>query len=62
MERNNYSYAAHNVVFLKKKAFTRGYIFQLTNYEHKGVSESIDSDDRNFSSLNILPLKKNQFF
>ena len=54
MERNNYSYAAHNGVFLKKKAFTRGYIFQLTNYEHKGVSESIDSDDRNFSSAGLV--------
>ena len=37
-----------------KKAFTRGYIFQLTNYEHKGVSESIDSDDRNFSSAGLV--------
>ena len=29
------------------------YIFQLTNYEHKGASESIDFDDTNFSSVGL---------
>ena len=33
------------------KSFTKRYIFQLTKCENKGVSESIDSDDRNFSSV-----------
>ena len=32
----------------------RIYIFQLTKYEHKGVSGSIDSDDRNFSSAGLV--------
>ena len=36
------------MVFFK---VTEKYIFQLTKSEHKGVSESIDSDNRNFSSL-----------
>ena len=30
------------------KSLTKKYIFQLTNCEHKGVSESIDSEDRSF--------------
>ena len=33
------------------KSVTKRYIFQLTKCEHKGISESIDSDDRNFSSV-----------
>ena len=36
------------------KLLTRRYIFQLAKYEHKGVSESIDSDDRNFSFVGLL--------
>ena len=36
--------------FFKKKSIH----FQLTNYEHKGVSENIDSDDRNFSSAGLV--------
>ena len=47
-EWNNYSYATHNGVL---KSPTKRYIFQLTKCEHKGVSESIDSDDRNFSTV-----------
>ena len=31
------------------KLLTRRYIFKLTKHEHEGVSESNDSDDRNFS-------------
>ena len=27
------------------------YIFQLTKYEHKDVRESIESDDKNLSSI-----------
>ena len=34
-----------------KKSLTKRYIFQFTKYENKGVSESIDSDNRNFSSV-----------
>ena len=30
------------------KSLTKKYIFQLTNCEHKGFSESIDSEDRSF--------------
>ena len=33
------------------KSFTKSYTFQLTNCEHIGVSKSIDSDDRDFSSV-----------
>ena len=33
------------------KSLTKRYIFQLTKCEHKGVRESIDSDDRKFSSV-----------
>ena len=33
------------------KSLTKRYILQSTKCEHKGVSESIDSDDRNFSSV-----------
>ena len=33
------------------KSFTERYIFQLTKSEHKGVSESIASDERNFFSV-----------
>ena len=33
------------------KLLTRRYIFQLTKYEHDGVSESIDFDDTKFSSV-----------
>ena len=50
MEWNNYSFAAHNDDFFYT-LLTRRYIFQLTKYEHEGVSESIDSDNRNFFSL-----------
>ena len=27
------------------------YIFELTKYEHKGIRESIDFDDKNLSSI-----------
>ena len=27
------------------------YIFQLTKYEHKDVRESVESDDKNLSSI-----------
>ena len=33
------------------KLFTRRCIFQLTKYEHKGVSESTEFDDTSFSSV-----------
>ena len=33
------------------KSLAKRYIFQLRKCEHKGVSKSIDSDDRNFSSV-----------
>ena len=33
------------------KSLNKRYVFQLTEFEHKGVSESMDSDDRNFSSV-----------
>ena len=39
------------------KSLTWRYIFQLTMCKHKGDSKSIDSDDRNFSSV-----KPQQFF
>ena len=35
------------------KLHIRRYIFQLKKYEHKGVTENIDSDDRNFSSIGL---------
>ena len=46
------------MVFLNSR--TKRYIFQLTKCEHKGISESIDSDDRNFSS--VKPQQIFQFF
>ena len=30
---------------------TRRYIFPFTKYEHKDISESVDFDDRRFSSM-----------
>ena len=47
------------------KSLTKRYIFQLTKCEHKGVSESINSDDRNFSSVmpqQIFQLFKREYF
>ena len=46
------------------KSLTKRYIFRLTKCEHKDVSESIDSDDRNFSwSLNkFLNIFKPEYF
>ena len=38
------------------KLLTRWYIFQLTKYELESVSESIDSDDRNFSFTGLAEL------
>ena len=35
------------------KLLSRRYIFQLTKYEHKGVSESTDFDYTNFSSVGL---------
>ena len=35
------------------KLLSRGYIFQLTKYEHQGVSQRIDSDNTNFSSVDL---------
>ena len=35
------------------KLLTRRYIFLVMHYEHKGVSESIEFDDRNFSSVGL---------
>ena len=29
------------------------YIFQFTKYENKGASDNIDSDDTNFSSVDL---------
>ena len=53
-EWNNYSYAAHKDDFFKGELLTRRYkMFQLTKYEHEGVSKSIDSEDRNFSSFGL---------
>ena len=37
------------VIFLQ--VTQKGYIFQLTKYEHKDVRESIDSDDTDLSSI-----------
>ena len=45
-------------VFLK--SFSKRYIFQLTKYEHKDVNESIDFNDRKFSSMK--PQQNFQFF
>ena len=42
------------------KTLTKSFIFQLTKCEHKGVSESIDSDERDFSS--VKPQQIFQFF
>ena len=53
-EWNNYSYAAHKGRFFKKKLITRMHIFQLMKYKHKGVSDSINFDDTNFSSVGLL--------
>ena len=39
------------------KSLTKKYIFQLTKCEHKGVSESIDSEDRSFPARDL-----NSFF
>ena len=50
VEWNNCAYAARNGMLH----------FQLTKCEHKGVSEGIDSDDRNFS--NVKPQKIFHFF
>ena len=36
------------------KLLTRRYIFKLTMYEHEGVSENNDSDDRNFFFLLLI--------
>ena len=33
------------------KSLTKKYIFQLTKSEHYGTSKTIDSGDRNFSSV-----------
>ena len=55
MEWNNYSFAAHNDDFFYT-LLTRRYIFQLTKYEHEGVSESIDSDNRNFFFIGLAEL------
>ena len=33
------------------KLLTKKYIVQFTKYEHKGVSEGTDFNDRNFSSV-----------
>ena len=41
----NFSYGAHNGVLFKS-------LFQVTKCEHKGVSKSIDSEDRTFSNVN----------
>ena len=49
---SNYFCAAHKGDF-SYKLLTRKYIFQLTRYEHKGISESTDFDDTNFSSAGI---------
>ena len=38
------------------KLLTRRYIFKLTKHEHEGVSESNDSDDRNFSFAGLAEL------
>ena len=38
------------------KLLTRRYTFQLTKYKHESVSESIDSDDRNFSFVVLTEL------
>ena len=53
-EWNNYSYAAHYGAFLSHP------IFRLTKCEHKGVNQSMDFDDRNFSS--VKPQRIFQFF
>ena len=42
------------VIFYKLP--TRRYIFKLTKYDHEDVSESIDSDDRNFSFVGLAEL------
>ena len=42
------------------KSLTKRYIFQLTKCERKGVSENIDSDNRNFFS--VKPQKIVQLF
>ena len=46
-EWNNHFCAAHKRNFFTSKQV----IFQLTNYERKDVHESIDSDDKNLSSI-----------
>ena len=38
------------------KLLTRRYIFKLTKHEHEAVSESNDSDDRNFSFVGLAEL------
>ena len=42
------------VIFYKLP--TRRYIFKLTKYDHKEVSESIDSDDKIFSFVGLAEL------
>ena len=38
------------------ESLTKRYIFQLTKYEHEGVNENIDSDDKNFSFIGLAEL------
>ena len=52
VEWNNNSYAAHKDDFFNK-LLTWRYIFQLVKYKNKGVSEAIDSDDRNLFSVGL---------
>ena len=47
-EWNNHFCAAHKGDFF---LLVNKYIFQLTKYEQKDVCESIESDDKNLSSI-----------
>ena len=44
------------------KSLTKRYIFQLTKCEHKGVRESIDSDDRKPQQIFNFFLNRNDLF
>ena len=60
VEWSNYSYDARNGVFLK--SLTKRYIFQLTECEHESFIESIDSDNRSFSSVKPQQIFQNILF
>ena len=54
--RNGVSISMMLIKAIFYKLLTRRDIFQLAKYKYEGVSESIDSDDRNFSFIVLAEL------